>query len=256
MNVAFHTGVSGLMAYQEGLNLIAHNVANVNTDGFKSSQATFRDLVKTNMDVNGEEKYLYGHGVKSTGGALVMGTGNMRTTENPLDFAITGDAFFAVSTPTRGVQYTKNGVFTVSVEQDGNYLIQNDGSYVLDNEGERILIPVVEAKEGAVEEEEGGLPKIDYAALQEKIGLFTFANPYGFGQTDGTKFIANDISGEAVALTENERSGLLRSNTLEASGVNMSDEMVAMMQTQKAFQFSAKVVQTADQVEEIVNNLR
>lgn len=254
MNIAFHTGVSGLMAYQEGLNLIAHNVSNVNTEGFKPSQASFRDLVKTNMDIRGEEKFLYGHGVRSMGGNLTMNPGNMRTTDNPLDFAITGDAFFAVQTPTRGIQYTKNGSFTVSVEEDGNYLIQYDGSYVLDSEGERISVSIEE--DGGNDTEEGGIPKIDYAALQEKIGLFSFANPYGLGQTDGTKFIANDISGEAVVLQEDQRSGLLRSNTLEASGVNMSDEMVAMMQTQKAFQFSAKVVQTADQVEEIVNNLR
>lgn len=262
MNIAFHTGVSGMTAYQEGLNLIANNVANTNTDGFKPQKETFRDLVNTNMDVHDREKLMYGHGVRTTGGDVIMRQGNMRATGNPLDFAIAGEGFFAVQNGNT-VQYTRSGVMDISVEEDGNFLIATDGSYVLDGEGERITVPYKESEpkkdaDGNIINN-GGEPttEVDFQALQDKLGIYTFVNPYGLTQNDGCKFSPSTISGAAVPLVDEQRANVdILSATLESSAVDMADEMVAIMQTQKAYQFSAKIVQTADQIEEIVNNLR
>lgn len=255
MNIAFHTGVSAMTAYQEGLNLISNNVANVNTDGFKGSKESFRNLVNTNLDVHEREKLMYGHGVMAAGGNLLMSEGNMRQTSSPLDFAIIGNGFFGVQNGDL-TQYTKSGAMTVSVEEEGNFLAMQDGSYVLNTDGERIQIPYKAAEDG--EETDGEVNQaIDYEALNEQIGIFTFTNPYGLIQNDGLKFSPSTNSGAAVALEDEERSTVqLLSSTLEASSVNLADEMVAVMQTQKAYQFAAKIVQTADQIEEIVNNLR
>lgn len=260
MNIAFHTGVSGMTAYQEGLNLISNNIANVNTDGFKASKESFRNLVNTNMDVHEREKLMYGHGIKAMGGDLIMREGNFRQSSSPLDFAIVGDGFFGVLNGDN-IQYSRNGAMTISVEEEGNFLVTYDGDYVLDGDGQKITIPYKAAEEdeegGAQDEEEGENMTIDFAALNDMIGIYKFANPHGLIQNDGLKFSASTTSGAAYALVDEERATVdLLSNMLEASNVDLADEMVAVMQTQKAYQFTAKIVQTADQIEEIVNNLR
>ena len=253
MNISFYTGVSGLSAYQEGMNLISNNVANVNTVGYKPMAASFKDLVYTNMDTNSEEEILVGHGIKVDAANLSFQQGNMLQTGNELDFAISGNGLFAVD--DKGVtKYTRNGAMTISVEGNEKYLCMNDGSYVLDNNGEKIEIPMknITNDDGKVT---GSEP--DFSKLQDQIGIFTFANPHGLSPMDGGKYLPTNISGEAVSsLDETSNAGDLIAYTLESSGVDLADEMSAMMIMQKAYQFSAKVVQTADQIEEIVNNLR
>ncbi len=177
----------------------------------------------------------------------------MLQTGNEFDFAITGDGFFAVD--DKGVTtYTRSGAMGISVEDDVNYLCSLDGSYILDGDGEKIEIPMKSVKDS-----KGNTigTETDFTALQEKIGIYTFTNPYGLTPMDGGRFIPTNVSGQAVALVdENRDSAGILAYTLESSAVDMADEMAAMMQTQKAYQFSAKIVQTADQIEEIVNNLR
>lgn len=253
MNISFYTGVSGLSSYQEGMNMIANNVANVNTYGYKAIKPSFKDLVYTNMDTNGEKKFKVGHGVGMESADLSFKQGNMQQTGNEFDFAIVGDGFFAVNED--GVtKYTRNGVMSISVEDNVNYLCASDGSYILDSDGQNIEIPMK-----TVRNENGRTTTndIDFSALQEKIGVYTFKNPYGLTPTNGGRFTPTDISGMPEALTDDNRSSVdILSSTLESSSVDMADEMAAMMLTQKAYQFSAKIVQTADQIEDIVNNLR
>lgn len=252
MNIAFYSGVSGLAAYQEALNVTANNVANVNTDGYKPAVSAFKDLVYNRMDTNGEKEHILGHGVRTTGADLLFTQGNLRQTDIPLDYALVGNGLFAVE-QNGEVYYTRNGAFTLSIENNSNYLVTADGSYVLDADGRRIAIPY---EEGA-NPKENPAASIDYSALNEMIGIYSVSNPYGLLPADGTRFMTTLISGEAVALEGNARDSVdLLSGTLESSKVDLADEMVSVMKYQRSYQFSAKLVQTADEIEEIVNNLR
>ncbi|MFZ2538363.1 MAG: flagellar hook-basal body protein [Oscillospiraceae bacterium] len=253
MNISFHTGVSGLSSYQEGMNMIANNVANVNTFGYKPVKPSFKDLLYTNMDTNGDKKLPVGHGIQLAGANLSFKQGNMMQTGNEFDFAIAGNGFFAVD-DKGATKYTRNGAMGISVQDDVNYLCSLDGSYILDGEGEKIEIPMKSVKD-AKGDSTG--TEIDFTMLQEKIGIYAFTNPNGLSPADGGRFMPTNVSGKAEALSaENRGSADILAYTLESSAVDMADEMAAMMQTQKAYQFSAKIVQTADQIEEIVNNLR
>ena len=249
MNISFYNGVSGMMAYQEGMDQISHNIANTNTAGYKPSRTAFDDLLYTRMAVNGEEDRLTGHGVRAAGSELIFRQGPVLQTGNALDCAILGEGFFSVERPDGSVEYTRSGAFDISVEGKKGYLVTSDGSYVLDGKGKRIDL-----------ERDGDSGLFDLEGLSDRLGVYTFPNPYGLAPSSGSCFQETEASGEADdgrgrRRTE-EKPYQLVSGALEQSGVDLADEMVNVMITQKAFQFNAKMVQTADQVEEIVNNLR
>ncbi len=247
MNIAFYSGVSGLVAFQQDLDNLSHNMANVNTNGYKATRTNFSDLLYTQMDVNKEDKPLTGHGVKAADLDLMYSQGTPVSTNNQLDFALIGDGFFAVE---RGdhTEYTRNGAFRISVEGKNGYLVSSDGGYILDAKGKRIKL-----------DRENKNSPLNLDSVREKIGVYQFENPYGLQQTENSCFLETATSGEAKALNAKKNAELpynLVQNALESSNVDLAQEMVDVIITQKAFQFSAKMVQTADSVEEIVNNLR
>lgn len=248
MNTAFYTGASGLRAYQNGIDVISHNIANVGTVGYKSTNSSFSELLYSNMNTNinrereENEDNKVGHGVYFSGQDLLFNQGNLQTTGYSLDFAIAGDALFAVER-NGGVEYTRNGDFDISIEDDGNYLITSDGAYVLDGNGEHMKI------------EYDDYGEIDSSAMAETMGLFTFENPYGLQRTDWSSFLTTDISGEAVSVGQSEANKIYTSS-VENSNVSLAKEMSDLIVSQKSYQFSAKIVQAADEMEEISNSLR
>lgn len=247
MNIAFYNGVSGLSAYQQDMDTLAHNMSNINTYGYKPTRTGFSDLLYTQMNVNGEDKPLTGHGVKASSDELLLTQGNPLTTNNMLDFALVGEGFFA--TENKGARaYTRNGAFDISVEGSKAYLVTMDGSYVLDGKGKQIAL--TKKKDGTY----------DLTAAKDKLGIYNFANPYGLQRRDGSSFTETAVSGEATAVKKSGREKTepyqLVQGAVEQSAVDMAQTMVDVMISQKAFSFNAKMVQTADQVEEIVNNLR
>lgn len=251
MNIAFYSGASGLRAYQQDMDTIAHNIANVNTSGYKPLTSVFADLLYSRMAVNSEEDFLTGHGVKVADTDLVFQQGPILTTGNDLDFAIIGSGFFAVeSADGEALQYARNGAFAISMEEGTGYLVTTDGYYVLDAEGQRIELEPMSEENST----------FNLSTLTERIGVYQFSNPFGLEPVPGGRFVPTEISGEAEASAEvaegQEAPYRLISRALEQSAVDLAHEMVMVIQTQKAFQFSARLVQTADQLEEIVNNLR
>ncbi len=133
------------MAFQEYMNVIGNNMANVGTTGFKAVRPEFQDLLYSKLDVKSTEA-LTGHGVKADSRQLLFSQGNPNQTNRELDFAIIGDGFFAVERDGQ-VQYTRNGSFDISVESKSGYLVTSDGAYVLDNRGRRIsLLPQEDGK--------------------------------------------------------------------------------------------------------------
>ena len=249
MNIAFYTGASGLRAYQQDMDTISNNISNVNTVGYKSARSVFSDLLYSRMDVNTEENFFTGHGVKVSSNDLMFRQGAVIQSGMEHDYAIVGSGFFAVRAEGDGedqIMYTRNGVFGIGLDEDGEaYLTTSDGYYVLDAEGERI------------EMSDSGNTATE--PLADRIGVFQFSNPFGLQQISGTRFLPTANSGEAQApedLDEGSAPYRVVQGALEQSSVELADEMVMVMTTQKAFQFSARLVQTADQLEEIINNLR
>ncbi|MCI9456340.1 MAG: flagellar hook-basal body protein [Oscillospiraceae bacterium] len=254
MNIAFHNGVSGLIGYQQDLDVLAHNMANVNTNGFKESSSVFEDLLYTEMDTNAEDKHPTGHGMRIRNLNLSMEQGSPRQTNSPLDFAIMGEGFFAVERNGR-VEYTRNGSLRIGMEGNDGYLVASDGGYMLDSKGQRIKLD---------RDKETNLFATDN--IVDKLGVYLFSNPYGLEQTTQSSFVQTAISGEPYIYAgnvnkrgedgQNKSPYTVLQMAVETSNVHLADQMVGMIVTQRAYQMNAKMVQTADQLEEIVNNLR
>ena len=247
MNKAFYTGASGLRAYQYNIDIVGHNITNSATTGFKSTKPEFRDLVYTNMDVNKnretDDKIKEGHGVKVQNDDMIFTQGAFAPTDYALDFAIAGDGLFAVMNDDTSVEYTRNGSFDISVEGNDAYLVDTSGRYVLDSSYQKIRL-----------DRKPGSNTIDIDYVKPRLGVFSFANPEGLIRTNGACFIQSENSGEPnVAVLG---SYAIEQGTLERSNVELSQEMTNLIVAQKAYQFSARVVTTADEIEQLINSLR
>ena len=249
MNKAFYTGASGLRAYQHDINIIGHNVVNSGTTGYKATIPEFRELILNNMDVNinrelpADNKVKEGNGVRLWNDDMNFTQGKFQTTEYPLDFLIAGDGFFAVQDDTGNIEYTRNGSFDVSVENGACWLVSADGKYVLDQERQRIQLDYV-----------GDSNTLDVDTVKPRLGVFSFANPHGLTRTDGGSFLVSENSGQPENANRGEYT--LYQGTLEASNVELSQEMTNLIIAQRAYQFSSKVVTTSDEIEQLVNSLR
>ncbi|GHU52087.1 flagellar basal-body rod protein FlgG [Clostridia bacterium] len=264
MNIMMNTGKSGLLTYQYDLDVIGHNIANVGTVGYKSTKTSFRDLIFSSMDINKNREFiennrdkdplsmeLTGRGVRALGQDMLYNQGAITTSEYQLDYAIEGDALFAVD--YRGTtMYTRNGNFDISVEGNENYLVTADGGYVLDWNGDRIVVPFKVTDDGTVTD------TIDIERLDPQLGMFTFDNPHGLMRRDGTRFLQTANSGEPQTAIIGEGPGTsnLLGRYLERSNVDIAKEMSDLIVTQRAYQFSARIVTTADDIEDLTNTLR
>ena len=250
MNISFYNGVSGLMAYQEEMNIISHNVSNSGTFGYKPDKAVFADLLYTRMAVNSEEEPLAGHGVRLADSRMIYKQGPVLQSGCTLDFALMGDGFFAVRRSDGSIQYTRNGAFDISTEGKKGFLVTNDGSHVLDEKGKDIELE---------REEKDGL--FDLEGLKDRIAIYDFPNPFGLEHANDSCFRPTEISGEAGLMEEGEtgypgRYYQVLQSAVEQAAVDVAGEMVGVIMAQKSFQFSAKLVQTSDELEQVINNLR
>lgn len=262
MSIAFYTGVSGMTAFSENLNVVSHNIANVNTSGYKKQRASFDELLHSRVNIHrnyasrneGEAEQAaaelstdkVGHGVRIGGVDVLYGVSGLQTTDYPLDFAINGEGFFAVQ-GNNGVEYTRNGAFSLSMTSARSAsVITADGAPVLDAKGKPIQIAFNDKGDPILTD------------LPTQLGIFQFNNPFGLSPTSGSRFLQTELSGEATAVrgAANEREYALVQGALEYSSVDLGEEMVKVIESQRAFQMNSRVVQTADQLDDIINNLR
>ncbi len=249
MNTAFYTGASGLRAHQYAIDVTSHNLVNSNTYGYKATKPEFRELLYSNMAVNinrelGDDEDIHaGHGVKLSNQDLLFTQGNLHNTGYALDYAIAGEGLFAIERNGQ-IEYTRNGGFDLSIEgaNEEAYLVTHDGAYVLDSNYERIEVPYEMGK------------NIDTNGLDRRLGVFNFANPYGLYRTNNESYLPSDISGEPQLADGGVYS--IYEQTLERSNVDIAQEFADVIVSQKAYQFSARVVTTADEIEQVVNSLR
>ncbi len=237
----FYSARLGINAQQEHLNVIANNMANLNTVGFKGSRVSFADLMYQNLNRNtAENAVMVGHGVKINKTDLSMEQGALDPTGYHLDYAITQEGqFFAVRDAAGDVYYTRAGNFILSLGDDDEY-------YLAAGNGDRILSPDLE--DIAIEMDDEG----KFVVERDSIGVFAFHNPYGLNSVGDNRFMPTDISGEAVVVEEPQ----IMAGYLEGSAVEVAAEMVKMIEASRAFSFNSRMVQVADEVEQTINNLR
>jgi flagellar basal-body rod protein FlgG len=257
---ALYTAASGMSAQQSNIDNIAHNLANVNTTGFKKSRMEFEDLVyqqtkpagsPTSTSAEAPVGLEIGLGTRPVATARDFGTGNMRSTNNPLDLAIEGRGFFQVSRPDGTVGYTRAGSLHLSAE---GALVTADGNPL----EPQISIPpnatsISISRDGIVSAALAG-----QSAPQQMgtIELATFQNPAGLEGVGGNLFRATSASGEpTTGVPGTDGVGTVAQGFVEESNVSVVEEMVNMILGQRAYEANSKVVKAADEMLQQVNNL-
>ncbi len=244
---------TGMQAQQTQLDVISHNLANVQTSGFKRGTALFEDLIYQNLrQVGGntsEQSELptglqLGLGVRTVATARTYSQGNLQESGNKLDVAINGNGFFQVELPDGTTAYTRDGSFKVSATGE---LVTNSGYRVLG--GATIPVDarsVTIGKDGVVEVLVGNSSTPQQAGT---IDLASFINPAGLDPTGQNLFLETVASGNPTTGTPgSEGLGQVLQGFLESSNVNVVQELVNMIQTQRAYEMNSKSVQTSDQM--------
>lgn len=241
MKAGFYAGAAGLMAQQAAMDNIGNNLANVNTAGYKSQDVGFQDLLYNHMYVNTDQQPLTGHGVRAVSLGVDFTQGNLSNTGFTFDFAIEGDGMFALD-HNGAREYTRDGAFDVGMVNGVPYLTDVRGAFVLDRAGNRIQIP---------QDENGNLVT---GGLADQIGVYLVDRTSALTPLSQNTYAANDATGPARVAQAGTYT--LRQGVLEQSNVDMEDQMTRMIMAQRAFQLSARVVQTEDEIEQNVNSLR
>ncbi len=247
------TAKTGLESQQVQLDVIANNLANVSTNGFKRSRAVFEDLLYQNLRQPGAKSTTQtslpsglqiGTGVRPVATERIHTQGNLQNTGNSKDVAINGNGFFQVLMPDGTTAYTRDGSFQV----DRNGQMVTSSGYPLEP---TITIPdnalsITVGRDGVVSITQPG----SSASVQVgQLTLATFINPTGLQSIGENLYQETDSSGPRNENTPGlNGAGVLYQNYVETSNVNVVEEMVSMIQTQRAYEINSKAVQTSDEM--------
>jgi len=251
MNISFYTGRSGMIAQQEGLNIYSNNIANINTVGFKAMRPSFAECLYVRYRET-EPQWETGHGQYVMKTDLMWQEGQFVMSDQPLDFALPNDGFFMVIDRFGETYLTRDGAFSITFNEDAGAweLVSAMGEYVLDYDGNHIQIPFEIAIDADGNEVVTSI--VDYAALEQMVGVYTVANNWGLDNVDKNRFAVTPRSGEAIPAPEYDKVRM----ALEMSTVDLAGDMVRIIETQRAYQLAAKIIQTSDEFMRIANNLR
>lgn len=261
------TAASGMKTQQMYVDSIANNLANVNTTGYKKEGLEFKSLLyqtlrESGTDGNGSPVSLQvGHGVRAVASVKNFSQGSLETTDNPLDFSIEGDGFFQIQDDSGNILYTKNGAFKVALIGDVIGLTTAEGYMVLDTEGDPIEFDSSFAADNLVSDSQGNLTYTTPTGIEDldiQIGIVQFKNPEGLDAVGGSFYKSTGASGEAVLEIDDTdlTSSKVSQKTLEASNVQVVDEMVKMIVAQRAYEMNSKAIQTSDDMMGLANNLK
>ncbi|MCE5284095.1 MAG: flagellar basal-body rod protein FlgG [Deltaproteobacteria bacterium] len=257
---SLYTAATGMAAQQIDQDVIANNLANVNTTGFKKSRANFQDLMyqvyskagaTSSTGVQLPAGIEIGMGAKNISTQKIFSQGDYQQTGNTFDLAIEGDGFFQIDDGNGGTAYTRAGNFKI-----------NKNSLVCNSEG-LLLVPNLTVPTGSVTitiDKSGQVNSTDSKGVTTQIGqlqLATFINPAGLSSIGRNLYTKTDASGEATVGNPNlDGRGTISQGYLELSNVNLIDEMVKMITGQRAYEINSKSIQTADSMLGVVNNLK
>lgn len=258
---SLYTAASGMTAQQFMIDNIANNLANVNTAGYKKSRADFQDLLYQSVRFAGTPVTAgaqiptgiqIGHGVRPVATQKIFQQGTFQQTDNPLDLVIEGDGFFQVLMPDGTIAYTRDGA--LKKDSEGR-LVTSDGFYL----EPEILIP-----EDAVQIAIGtdGTVAVTLSGDSEpqtigQIELARFVNPAGLQSVGRNLYTATGASGAPLVGTAGlDGFGNLAQGFLEMSNVQVVEEMVAMITSQRAYEVNSRAIQASDDMLQTANNLR
>jgi len=258
MNSALWVSKTGLDAQQTRMNTVSNNLANANTTAFKRGRAAFEDLMyqnvrqvggQTSQDTQSPSGLSKGTGVRTVSTEKLFNQGNMIQTENPLDVAIEGDGFFEIRLPDGSQAYTRDGSFQLNSEGE---MVTSSG-YALEP---GIQIPpgtqgITIGSDGTVSAKLSG--QSDTVQLGE-IQLTRFINPGGLQARGENLYMETGASGPAEPGTAGfDGLGTLQQGALESSNVNVVEELVNMIETQRAYEINSKAISSADQMLQFTN---
>ncbi len=247
---ALRSAATGLLAQQVVLDVTAHNLANVNTPGFKRSLPRFTDLLYPEGRRGNEPLDRIGRGVRVEEVRRDLSQGIMEATENPHHLCVEGEGFFAVRLEDGSLGYTRAGI--LGVDSSGRLTLNGrfflEPSLLLPPGGRELVVDqrgTVRVRTASGEERELG-----------RIPLARFPNPEGLEARGDGIFLATDAAGLPVsALPGEEGTGFLRQGYLERSNVDVADEMVRMISALRAYQLNAKMVQASDEALDVANRI-
>jgi flagellar basal-body rod protein FlgG len=257
-NAALHVARTGLDAQNEKMRVIANNLANVNTTGFKRDRANFETLAYQQITAPGAQatdQNKYATGLNLGSGVQIMGTaridtqGSMQITGNSLDLAITGSGFFQILKPDGSTGYTRDG--NLNRTADGT-LVTSDGMP---------LQPPVQIPDGAttITIGEDGTVSVTMQgqaapSVVGKIQTVRFMNPSGL-QADGNNLLSESAASGAPQVGDpgTDGRGTISQGSLEASNVDITEELVDMIETQRAYEVNSKVIKATDEMMQYAN---
>ncbi|GAB4139401.1 MAG: flagellar basal-body rod protein FlgG [Planctomycetota bacterium] len=251
---SLYTTATGMKAQQTMVDMIANNIANVNTAGFKKSQASFEDLFYVTLQSPGLSQgtdnpapigLQLGSGTRLSGTTKVFTPGTLEGTDRALDLAIDGEGMFAVRLPDGSTGYTRDGSFQVN--RDGK-IVTGQG-YVLLPE---VVLPsdLLEISidpEGHVTGRTAGSP--DTSTQFAQLTLNRFVNPSGMLAVGGNVMRPTDASGAPITQTPGaDGLGLLKQGFIERSNVAIVNELVNLIVAQRAYEVNSRAIQASDQM--------
>jgi flagellar basal-body rod protein FlgG len=257
---ALYTAASGMEAQQLNIDTIAHNLANINTSGFKLRRAQFQDLLYQNIRQAGAANTAttdipvglqVGLGTKPVATEIIFKQGDFSQTGNPYDIVIQGQGFFQIKQANGQMAYTRSGNFHLN--RDGN-IVTSEGD-LLDPQ---ITIPqdqiaITIGADGTVSVQQAGQNQPQQVG---KIELALFQNPSGLENMGKNLFLPTQSSGDAIPGTPGENGlGSLLAGFVEQSNVSVVEEMVQMIVSQRAYEANSKVIRTADEMFTQANNV-
>ncbi|MEE4280183.1 MAG: flagellar basal-body rod protein FlgG [Halieaceae bacterium] len=259
MNQSLWISKTGLDAQQTKMSTISNNLANVGTTGFKRGRAIFEDLIYQNVRQVGSQtsqQTLLPSGLQVGTGTRVVATerlftqGNLTKTDNSLDVAIQGRGFFEILLPDGTQGFTRDGSFQI-----------NDQGIVVTNQGFQLQPPITVpqgalslsiADDGTVSVQQPGSPQSTQVGA---IQLSDFINPAGLQARGGNLFVQSGASGAPQPGAPGLNGlGTLVQGYVESSNVNVVEELVSMIETQRAYEMNSRAISTADQMLQYVSN--
>lgn len=248
------SAVSGMVTHKLNLDVIANNLANIGTTGYKASRLNFRDvLYQSHLMATTNRDLRVGAGVMPGSIQPAFTQGALQSTDLQTDMAIFGNGFFQVQLPDGTLAYTRNGNFHADAE---GRLTTSDGHLVLPG----VTIP--EGGTSTLTVDQDGVVRIIPAGSDDtvdlgQIQLARFANPEGLDPIGQTLFVQTDVSGAAeTGLPNTPGFGQVIGGTLEVSNVDTAQEMANLVMAQRAYGLSLKALQTIDEMVGLANNMR
>ncbi len=259
MNHALWVAKTGLEAQQTRLAVVANNLSNANTTGFKRARAVFEDLVYQNLRQVGAQAsqstqlpsgLALGTGVRTVATEKLFGQGNVVQTANGLDVAILGRGFFQILMPDGSQAYSRDGSFKVDAE--GQFVTANGNpvqpAITIPPSAESITI----GADGTVSVKQAG------EAAPTQVGtlqLADFVNPTGLQSVGQNLYVESASSGSPQTGTPAQNGlGSLQQGALETSNVNSVEELINLIETQRAYEMNSRAISTADQMLQYLNN--